>query len=373
MVRTRHPLRRHPASAGRPLLRLSAGQGLAGLAGPAEPARRGRFGQLRTAGILLAGALTVTVALVWPGAPRAATPSAEPISLVVPFAAGGPTDAVARELAPALARALGEPVELKHLPGAGGTRGALAVAQARADGRTLLLHHIGMATAPALYRALPYRPQRDFTPLGRVVDMPMTIVVRQDFPGRDGADTVWLLRRPQAPWLVAYAGLGAASHLCGMLLSDALGVDLIQIPYQGTGPAIRDLRAGQVDMMCDQTSNTLAPIRAGEVRAVAVTAARRLPGLDDVPTTGQMGLPGLDLSIWHGLYLPAGAAEALVGRYARALASARRDPAFVEAMAAMQGVIPAAQAATPQALRRQLVSETRRWSAVIRRNGQQAD
>lgn len=311
-----------------------------------------------------------------PSTPRPST--AEPakeetIRLVVPFSAGGPTDAVARALAPALARALGAPVEVDHQPGAGGTRGALAVAQARADGRTLLLHHIGMATAPALYRALPYRPQRDFVALGGVVEMPMTLVVRRDFPGRNEADTVWLLRRPHASWLVAYAGLGAASHLCGMLLSEALGVDLIQIPYQGTGPAMRDLRAGQVDLMCDQIITTQAPIKAGDVRAVAVTSARPLATLPGVPTTGQAGLPGLDLSIWHGLYLPAGASEAIVRRYVRALAAARTDPAFVEAMAAVDAVVPAAANATPQAFRRLLASETKRWAVLIRRNGQLAD
>ena len=297
----------------------------------------------------------------------------ETIRLVVPFAAGGPTDAVARALAPALARALGAPVEVEHLPGAGGTRGALAVAQARPDGRTLLLHHVGMATAPALYRALPYRPQRDFVALGGVVDMPMTLVVRRDFPGRNEADTIWLLRRPHASWLVAYAGLGAASHLCGLLLSEALGVDLIQIPYQGTGPAMRDLRAGDVDLMCDQIINTLAPITAGEVRPVAVTSAQPLPGLVGVPTTEQVGLSGLNLSIWHGLYLPAGASDEVVRRHVRALAAARADPAFAKAMAAVDAVVPSAATASPQAFRRLLASETKRWATLIRRNGQLAD
>ena len=307
--------------------------------------------------------------------PAAATDDQQAIHLVVQFAAGGPSDAVARALAPALSRALDEPVELKYLAGAGGTRGALAVAQSRADGRTLLLHHVGMATAPALYRALPYRPQRDFTPIGAVVDMPMTIVVRQDFPGRNAADTVWLLRRPQAPWLFAYAGPGSASHLCGMLMAEALGTDLIQIPYRGTGPALRDLREGRVDLMCDQTSNTLAPIRAGEIRAVAVTRGKgggqASAGLDTVPSADQLGLPGLDLSIRYGLYLPAGAPPAIAARLGRALSAARKDPAFVQAMTEALGVIPAA--AGPQALRRHLADDTRRWGALILRNGQQAD
>ena len=307
-------------------------------------------------------------------APDAGKPAASraPIQLVVPFAGAGPSEAVARALAPALARALGEPVELKVLAGAGGTRGTLAVAQSRADGRTLLLQHQGLAAAPALYRALPYRPQRDFSPLGVVVDMPMTLVVRQDFPGRNEADTVWLLRRPQASWLFAYAGLGSASHLCGLLMSQALGADLIQIPYAGTGPALRDLREGRVDLMCDQTINTLAPIRAGEIRAVAVAGEQPLSGLATVPVAEKVGLPGLELTIRHALYLPAGAALADRNRLSRALASARKDPAFVQAMTEAQGVVPTT-AVGPDALRQQLGTEARRWATQIRRNGQLAD
>ncbi|MET0510043.1 MAG: tripartite tricarboxylate transporter substrate-binding protein [Burkholderiaceae bacterium] len=295
------------------------------------------------------------------------------VALIVPFAAGGPTDALARTLAPPLARGLGEPVTVQNIAGAGGTRGALAAVQAGNDGRTLLLHHVGMATAPALYRNLPYDPQRDFTPVGRVVDVPMTLIVRRDFPGRTFGETTVLLRQPRAAWLVAYAGLGAASHLCGLLLSEALGVDLIQIPYQGTGPAIKDLIAGRVDLMCDQTTNTVDAIAAGQVRALAVTSDRPLVDLPQVPTATDLGMEGLRLSIWHGLFVPGRAPAPVVERLSRALGSAQRDPEFTRTVERVHGFLPAADDATPQALARLLAGETRRWGALIRRAGQYAD
>jgi tripartite-type tricarboxylate transporter receptor subunit TctC len=332
---------------------------------------------------LLALALAVSAPPARTQSPVAASARVEPagestdrrrdIALIVPFAAGGPTDALARTLAPYLAHGLGEPVSVQNIAGAGGTRGALAAVQAGADGRTLLLHHIGMATAPALYRHLPYDPQRDFTPIGRVADVPMTVIVRRDFPGRTFAETAVLLRQQRTPWLVAYAGLGAASHLCGLLLSDALGVDLIQIPYQGTGPAIKDLIAGRVDLMCDQTTNTVDAIAAGEVRALAVTSDRPLVGLPLVPTAAALGLEGLRLSIWHGLFVPGRVPAPQVERLMQALAGARRDPGFARAVERVNGFIPDADDATPQALARLLARETRRWAGLIRRSGQYAD
>lgn len=321
---------------------------------------------------ILRSAAALVLALAAGGTAAQAGETA-PITIVVPFAAAGPTDAVARALAPGLSAALAEPVTVRNHAGAGGTAGADAVARAPADGRTLLLHHVGMATAPVLYRQLPYEPQRDFVPLGRVVDVAMTLVARADFPGRTGAEALRTIRRGQADLLVAYAGLGAASHLCGLLLADALGVDLIQIPYRGTGPAMVDLIDGKVDLLCDQTTTTTKPLQEGRIKGLAITSPSRVAGLPDLPTVAELGLPGLQLTIWHGLYAPAGTPAPVVDRLARALQATLRDPRFVAEMARIDGVLPGAGEASPDALRRLLATETRRWTPVLRRTGQFAD
>ncbi|MGE0312492.1 MAG: tripartite tricarboxylate transporter substrate-binding protein [Lautropia sp.] len=309
------------------------------------------------------------------GAAVSAGASAEPapITIIVPFAAGGPTDRVARALLPGLARALGEAVRVRNVGGAGGTVGATEAAQAPPDGRTLLLHHIGMATAPALYRRLPYDPQRDFAPVGRVVDVPMVLVVRAGFDASSAQDAVRAIRSARVSPLVAYAGLGAASHLCGMLLSSALGLDLIQIPYRGTGPALADLLADKVDLMCDQTTNTVGPITDGRLRGIAVTTPARLPSLPGLPTAAQVGIPDLRLSIWHGVFAPRDTPRAVLDTLARALQSALREPAFASTAAAFDARVASPLEATPAALGALLASETARWAPIIRRTGQFAD
>lgn len=296
-----------------------------------------------------------------------------PITLVVPFAAKGPTDTVARALAVAMAEQSGHPVVVENQSGSGGTVGAAAVAGATPDGFTLLLHHIGMATAPTLYRNLPYDPRRDFEPIGRVVDVPMALVVRRGFPARTLAEAVSYLRRYQDSIVVAYAGLGAASHLCGLLLSVALEVDLIQVPYRGTGPAMQDLQAGQADLMCDQTSNIGEPIRTGRIVALGVASAKRLSGLPDLPSMAEVGVRGLDLSIWHGLYAPRGTPREVVGQLALILQAALRSPEFVRSMNEMQVVVADHAQATPAGLKSLLAGEITRWAPILRKAGQYAD
>lgn len=296
-----------------------------------------------------------------------------PITLVVPFAAKGPTDTVARALAAAMTAVAGRAVVVENHPGSGGTVGAAAVAGAPADGNTLLLHHVGMATAPVLYRSLPYDPRRDFEPVGRVVDVPMTLVARPDFPARTLPQAIALVRREQASLLVAYAGMGAASHLCGLLLSLALKVDLIQVPYRGTGPALADLQEGRADLMCDQTTNTAAPIRSGRVVGLGVTSARRLAGMPMLPSVAEAGIQGLDLAIWHGLFAPRGTPAAVLADRAGLLRAALAAPAFVAAMNDMQAVIAPPRQATPEALAALLTDEIARWAPILRKAGQYAD
>jgi tripartite-type tricarboxylate transporter receptor subunit TctC len=280
---------------------------------------------------------------------------------------------VARSLAPALARQLNLAVVVENLAGAGGTAGAAAVAGAAPDGMTLLLHHVGMATAPALYRRLPYDPRLDFEPVGKVVDVPMTLVVRPGFPALTLQEAVRQIRRNQDTIVVAYAGLGSASHLCGLLLSASLEVDLIQVPYRGTGPALRDLQESQADLMCDQTSNTGEAIRTGRIRALGVTAAARLRGMPTVPTVAEAGIRGLELSIWHGLFAPRGTPRAVVDRLSQALQAALAVPAFARAMEDMQVVVATREQATPAGLSALLTGEIARWAPILRKAGQYAD
>ena len=242
-----------------------------------------------------------------------------PITMVVPFAAGGPTDTVARLIAEPMTASLGQQVIVENVGGAGGTLGAARVAKADPDGYTLLLHHIGQATSASLYRKLPYKPGEAFARIGLVTDVPMTIVARNRLPTRLGRRADRLHQGEQGPGHLANAGIGSASHLCGMLLMDALDTPLTTVPYKGTGPAMTDLMGGQVDLMCDQTTNTSGQIKGGKIKAYAVTTKAPVPSLPDLPTLDASGLPGFEVGIWHGLYAPAGTPPEVIEKLAGAL------------------------------------------------------
>lgn len=329
------------------------------------PARR------RTALARLA-ALALAWAIAGGAQAEPAFPS-RPLTLVVPFAAGGPTDTVARALATGLAAELGQPVEVANVAGLGGTRAPGLLARTTGDGHTLMLHHIGMATAPTLFRHLEYQPLRDFEPLGLVVDAPMVLLSRRDLGIRSARQFAAHVRAHQASLQVAYAGIGAASHLCGLLMGSVLQVDLISVPYKGTGPALQDLAQGAADLLCDQTTAAMAAIRSGAVVAYAVTTPQRLDVLPDLPTTAEAGLPGLQVSIWHGLYAPRGTPADAVARLSAALRGALARPAFVAAMSAL-GVVPVrAEQATPAAHRAWLAAQIATWRPILLKAGQFAD
>jgi tripartite-type tricarboxylate transporter receptor subunit TctC len=201
----------------------------------------------------------------------------------------------------------------------------------------------------------------------------MTLVARPGFPAGTLAEAVRHIRRYQDSIVVAYAGLGAASHLCGLLLSVSLEVDLIQVPYQGTGPALVDLQASNADLMCDQTTNTGEPIRAGRIRGLGVTSAQRLAGMPTLPTVGEAGIRGLELSIWHGLFAPRGTPKEVIGELALILQAALQSPDFVGSMNDMQVVIASREEASPAALRALLIGEIARWAPILRKAGQYAD
>jgi tripartite-type tricarboxylate transporter receptor subunit TctC len=295
------------------------------------------------------------------------------ITIVVPFAAGGPTDTVTRLVAEAMGRDLGQAVVVENVGGAGGTLGAARVAQARPDGYTLLLHHIGMGTTPSLYRRLSYDAVAGFDPIGMVTEVPMTIIARKDLPANNLAELVALVRKERDKLNYANAGIGAASHLCGLLLQTAVDAPMTTVPYRGTGPAMTDLIGGKVDLMCDQTTNTTEQIRAGSVKVFAVTTPQRLASMPDVPTTAEAGLPGMEVTVWHALYAPKGTPAELVNRLSASLQTALREPRLVARFADL-GTAPVAQdRATPAAARAFWQADIAKWRPVIEAAGQYAD
>jgi tripartite-type tricarboxylate transporter receptor subunit TctC len=287
------------------------------------------------------------------------------ITFVVPFSAGGPTDTVTRMIAEPMAKALGGKIVVQNVEGAGGTVGAGDVARAEPDGYTVLMHHIGMSTAPALYKNLDYQPLEDFQPVGLVTEVPMTVVARKDFAPSTLPELVTYVKANAGKVTLANAGIGAASHLCGLLFQSAAGVKLQEVPYQGTGPALTDLVGGQVDFMCDQTTNTSGQISAGKVKAYAVTTPERVKSLPDLPTTAEAGMPQLQVSVWHGLYVPTGTPPEIVQKLSAALQTALADQGVIDQMAKLgTAPVPAADA-TPEAHRAYLDEQLKTWAKVI--------
>ena len=295
------------------------------------------------------------------------------ISVVVPFAAGGPTDTVTRLVAQSMTKTLGETVIVENVSGAGGTIGVDKVAHAKPDGYTLLLMHIGIATSPSLYRNLHYDPQKDLDPIGEVIDVPMTFIGRKDFPPKDMKELVAYVKAHKDKVTLANAGVGAASHLCGMLFMTATQTDLTTVPYKGTAPAMIDLMGGQVDFMCDQTTNTTAQIKGGKVKAYAVTTKTRVPSLPDLPTADEAGLKGFEVAVWHGLWAPHGTPQAALDKLTAALRAALKDPVVVARFAELGGEPVSPERATPASLRAKLKSEVDKWAPLIKKAGVYAE
>ena len=324
----------------------------------------------RLSGNALAAAV-LAVAFVVPQA--AAQYPTKPVSIIVPFAAGGPTDTVARVMAQAMTKPMGQTLLVENKPGAGGTIASEAVAKANPDGYTVLLHHIGMSTAPALYRTLRFSATDSFEPVGLIADVPMTLVARPGFPAKDFKELLAYVKANKAKVTYANAGIGSASHLCGMLFMSAIETDLTTVPYKGTGPAMNDLLGGQVDFMCDQTTNTTAQIKSGKIHAYGVTTKTRVASLKDIPTLDEQGLKGFEVAVWHGFYTPKGTPKPVVDKLVAALQEALRDPT-VKTRFNDLGTDPIAQdKATPAALRAHLKAEIDKWTPLIKKAGIYAD
>jgi tripartite-type tricarboxylate transporter receptor subunit TctC len=297
----------------------------------------------------------------------------KPITVIVPFPAGGPTDTVARLVAQAMGITLKQQLIIENVGGAGGTLGAGRAARGAGGGYTLLLHHIGHATAPALYKKLPYDPIADFEPIGLVTDVPMTIIARRDFPAQNLGELLAFARTNKDKVTMANGGIGSASHLCGVLLMSAIKTALTAVPYKGTAPAMNDLLGGQVDFMCDQTTNTTSQIKAGKVKVYAVTTPTRLASLPAVPTTREGGLGEVQIAVWHGLWATRGTPKPVIETLDRALRAALKDPTVKRRFADL-GTAPVDDArATPEALRAHLKAEIDRWGPVLRSAGAYAE
>lgn len=322
--------------------------------------------------ILTALCAVATVAVLHTTASAQTFPS-KPVTVVIPFAAGGPTDLLGRALAQSLTTALGSTVIVENRPGAGGTIAGGAVARAPADGHTLLLHHIGMSTAPALYPKLSFDPLKDFEHIGQVADVPMTVIGRPDLPAKTPQELiVWMQKEKQAVNL-AHAGLGAASQLCGMLLQQAVGAQSTTVPFQGTAPALTALMGSQVDVMCDQTMQTIPHIKGGKVNLYAVTTPERLKPLPDTLTLREAGLKNFEVVVWHGLYAPKGTPAPVLESLNTALRKSLKDPALLKRLDDVGVQVVAENLQTPEGLRNHLKAEVDRWGALIRQASNYAD
>jgi tripartite-type tricarboxylate transporter receptor subunit TctC len=262
---------------------------------------------------------------------------------------------------------------IENAGGAGGIIGINKAAKARPDGYTLLLYHIGMSTAPALYRKLPYDTLNDFDYIGQVADVPMMLIAKKGTAAANFPEFLSYIKANRDKVTYAQAGIGSASYLCGLLFMTSIDAQFTQVPYKGTGPAMNDLIGGQVDFMCDQTTNTVPQIKSGNVKAYGVTTTARLASLPDVPTLDEQGLKGFDLVVWNGLYAPRGTPKAALDKLVVALQAAVQDPAFKARLAELGAEpVPLAKA-TPDALRTLLKAEVDKWTPIIRKSGVYAD
>ncbi len=297
------------------------------------------------------------------------------VTIVVPFSAGGPTDRVARDLAEALRKSLGATVVVDNAAGAGSSIGTAKVARATPDGYTLLLNHIGMATMPSLYRKLAFSIPNDFEYLGIVNDVPMTLIGRPNLPANNYKELSGWIAQNKGKINLGNAGLGSASHLCGLMYQNALQQDMTVVPYKGTAPAITDLIGGQIDLLCDQTTNTTSQIEAQKVKAYAVTTSQRLqtPSLKGLPTLAEAGLKNFQVTIWHGLYAPKGTPAEVLGKINSALKAALKDPEFIKKQESLGAVVAADQRIEPAEHKKFVLAEIDKWGAVIKAAGTYAD
>jgi tripartite-type tricarboxylate transporter receptor subunit TctC len=317
----------------------------------------------------LAAALAAAVLALLPGATAAQTFPTRPITLVVPFAAGGPSDAIARLLGQSMSTTLGQQVVIENVAGAGGTTGAARVAKAEGDGHTLLIHHVALAAGASLYKNLPYDTLRDLEPVGLVNQGPMVLTSKKAYPPETASELFTRLKTEGSKITAAHAGIGSNSHLCNLLLQQAFGVKFTEVAYRGTGPAMNDLVSGQVDLLCDQSTNAVPQIQGNTIKAFAVTSRTRLDVLPNLPTMQEAGSPNFEFTIWHGLYAPKGTPRPVIDSLNKALGTALADEGIRARFAEVGTQLFPATERSPEAHRAQLEREVAVWRDVVAKSG----
>ena len=321
----------------------------------------------------LVGALALTAAAAPSTASAQSAFPTKPITLIVPAAAGGPTDTVSRLVAESMSRTLGQQIVIENLGGAGGILAMARVAKAAPDGYTVAVWHIAQATAPALYDNLKYNVVDDFDHIGRITDVPMTLVSKAALPTKNVKELLDWVRAEKAKVTYGHAGVGSASHLCALILQKELGVQMTGVGYRGTGPAMNDLIGGQFDVMCDQTTNTTNQIKDGKIKGYAVTTKSEVSSLPELPTLDSGAIPGFEVSAWHAMWAPKGLPKDASERLVAALQTALKDAKVIDRFASL-GTAPVPQTrATPNALKSYLTAEVQRWGAVIKAAGVKAN
>ena len=298
------------------------------------------------------------------------------ITIVVPFAAGGPTDRVARDLAEAMRKPLGgTSIVIDSAAGAGGSIGANKTAKAAPDGYTLLVHHIGMSTMPTLVRNIPFKVESDFEYLGLINEVPMTLIAKPSMAANNYKELGAWINDNKSKVNLGNAGIGSASHLCGLLFQNAIKVDMTTVPYKGTAPAMTDLIGGQIDLMCDQTTNTTSQIEAKKVKVYGVTTAKPLTTavLKDVPTLAASGLSNFEVTVWHGLYAPKGTPADVLAKLNGALKVALKDPDFIKKQEGLGAVVVTDKRVEPAEHKKFVAAEIAKWSPIIKAAGVYAD
>jgi tripartite-type tricarboxylate transporter receptor subunit TctC len=317
-------------------------------------------------------ALLFAALLALPAAAQDVYPS-RPITLITPYPAGGASDFLARTLAEALRVRLNQTVIVQNIGGAGGVVGSMQAAKAKPDGYTLLLNHIGMSTIPLLYKKLAFDPLASYEFIGLFAEAPMVILSRKDFAPRDFAELVAYTKANKEKLTVASSGMGSATHLCAMLYQEALGVPVTMVQYKGAGPAVIDVRSGQVDLICDLPTTTSGAIRSGELKAFVLTAPQRMATLPDVPTAAEVGMPSLDIGVWFGLYAPLGTPKPILETLNKALRDVVADKSVGAQLERIETYLLPLDQATPEAHRRKLASQIELWRPIIEKAGIQAE
>ncbi|MBS0451856.1 MAG: tripartite tricarboxylate transporter substrate binding protein BugD [Proteobacteria bacterium] len=324
----------------------------------------------------LAAVATAALGVLGTTAHAQAFPDGKPITIVVPFAAGGPTDRVARDLAEAMRKPLeGVSIVIDNAAGAGSTIGNAKVARAKPDGYTLLVTHVGMATTPVLYRKLTYNYETDFEYLGMINDVPMTVIGKPQLEANNFKELREWINKAGGKVNLGNAGIGSASHLCGLLFQSELKAEMTTVPYKGTAPAIADLMGGQIDLLCDQTTNTTSQIEAKKVKPYGVTTLKRLstPALKDIPTLDESGLKNFQVTIWHGLYAPKGTPAPVLKKLNDALKVALKDPEFIKRQEGLGAVVVNDKRVEPAEHKKFVQAEVARFGPVIKAAGIYAD